>query len=258
MCELFGLTSNKTIDITDYLQSFFRRSNMHPHGWGLACMEGSSSFIEKESLQATRSNYLKERLSADVEAAHAFGHIRYATIGNVEYGNCHPYTLTDLGGRRWTQIHNGSIFDYPGLDKYINCQKGSTDSERILMHLVEQINLAETERGRPLSGKERFELLDRIFIKMSVRNKLNLLLFDGEYTYVHTNYKDSLYYLEKGGGTTLFSTAPLTEENWKPVPFTRLLAYKNGALVFTGTNHENQYEDREEDLKFLYQIFSSL
>lgn len=257
MCEIFGVTAKNKINITEYLRNFFCRSNMHPHGWGLACMDEKNSFIEKESVQATKSNYLKERLLLPMETDHAFAHIRYATIGNVEHQNCHPFSITSRSGRRWTQVHNGTIFDYSQLDKYLSLQEGCTDSERILMYLTDAVSLEEERQGQPLSGHQRFALLDDIFVKMSKRNKLNLLLFDGEYTYVHTNYKDSLYYLEKDAGV-LFSTAPLTDEAWKPVPFTRLLAYRAGELVFTGTNHKNQYEDSEEDLKFLYQIFSGL
>lgn len=81
--------------------------------------------------------------------------------------------------------------------------------------------------------------------------------YDGEYMYVHTNYAASLYYKEIDGGR-IFATMPLDGEYWQPVPFTRLLAYKDGKLVFEGTNHGNEYVDREENLKYLYQIFSSL
>jgi glutamine amidotransferase len=92
---------------------------------------------------------------------------------------------------------------------------------------------------------------------MAKGNKLNFLLYDGEYTYVHTNYKDSLHYLEKEDGM-MFSTRPLSEEEWKPVEFTTLLVVSNGKLVFSGHNHGNEYVDNEENMKFLYQAFSSL
>lgn len=34
------------------------------------------------------------------------------------------YTKKDDSGRRWTVIHNGTIFDYPPLYKYMKLQKG--------------------------------------------------------------------------------------------------------------------------------------
>ena len=200
---------------------------------------------------------MKERLTFPIDSRTVLAHIRYATIGNVEYTNCHPYTVKDISGRRWTQVHNGTIFDYAPLEKFVKYQSGDTDSERILLYLVEEINQAHMLRRKTLSGEERFRLLDDILVSMSKGNKLNLLIYDGEYMYVHTNYADSLFYKEIDGGL-VFATVPLDKEVWKPVPFTTLLAYRDGQLVFTGTNHGNVYVDSEENMKYLYQIFSNL
>ena len=92
---------------------------------------------------------------------------------------------------------------------------------------------------------------------MAKGNKLNWVLTDGRDLYVHTNCKDTLYYLEKDG-CVIFATVPLTDEKWQPVPFTTLLAYRDGKLVRTGTNHGNEYIEDPEHLKFLYQIFADL
>lgn len=257
MCELFGYSSIDSYVINDYLKEFFSHSNKHPHGWGLAYLDGKEVVIEKEPIQATKSNYLKEKLSQPIKKPNVVAHIRYATIGNVDYKNCHPYTKKDSNGRRWTLIHNGTIFDYPPLYKYIKSQKGDTDSERILLLLIDKINDAERVNGNVLSGEERFKILDCVISNMSKGNKLNFILYDGEYMYIHTNYKESLYYLEKNGAI-LFSTQPLSDENWEAVPFTRLLAYKNGKLRIKGKNHKNEYVDNEENMKLLYQIFSNL
>lgn len=43
MCEIFGVSSKTRVDINEYLKVFFSHSNKHPHGWGLACMEGAKS-----------------------------------------------------------------------------------------------------------------------------------------------------------------------------------------------------------------------
>jgi hypothetical protein len=42
------------------------------------------------------------------------------------------------------------------------------------------------------------------------------------------------------------------------VPFTTLLAYKNGRLIKSGTNHGNEYKDNESDAKLLYVDYSCL
>lgn len=257
MCELFGMNSAESCQINEYLKEFFSHSNAHPHGWGMACMEENQVQIEKEPMQASKSAYLKERLSVPVSVKNALAHIRYATIGNVEYKNCHPYTMKDRGSRQWTLIHNGTIFEYQPLNKYVKIQNGDTDSERILLYFVELINQREKELQRCMSVEERFHLLDSAIVEMSKGNKLNLLLYDGELFYVHTNYANSLYELDREN-QVLFSTTPLDSEEWRPVPFTTLLAYRQGERIFTGTNHGNEYKDSEENMKLLYRIFSEL
>ena len=58
MCELFGISSEENYNIRDYLKIFFSHSSAHPHGWGIACMEENAVQIEKEPVQASKSNYL--------------------------------------------------------------------------------------------------------------------------------------------------------------------------------------------------------
>ncbi len=257
MCEIFAMTSRKKRDVNEYLKEFFSHSTQHPHGWGLANLYKNEVEIEKEPIQATKSHYLKNRLSVPYKGRNILAHIRYATIGNVEYQNCHPYTLKDRTGRRWTMIHNGTIFQYDPLNEYVKLQHGDTDSERILLYIRDRINQESRKKGQPLDAEERFFVLDQIISEMSKENKLNLLLFDGELLYVHTNYQSSLYQLAQEG-RIYFSTTPLSGEHWQPVPMTTLLAFQEGEMVFRGTDHGNEYFSREDDLKFLYHIFSNL
>lgn len=86
---------------------------------------------------------------------------------------------------------------------------------------------------------------------------LNLILYDSSVMYVHTNYKNSLYYLEDND-SFIFSTKPLKEGEWKPVPFTQLIGIRNGELIYTGTIHGNEYVDDPEDLQMVYRDFSYL
>lgn len=257
MCEIFGFSARDDYPANDYLKTFYSHSDKHPHGWGLACVSRRSALIEKESVRALDSHYLRERLSQPISEKILLAHIRYATIGNVEYRNCHPYSGKDNFGRTWTLIHNGTIFDYPPLSGYVKKQKGDTDSERIFLYLLDKINLSQREKKAKLSFEERFTILDCAVKNMSKGNKLNLILTDGHYIYVHTNCKNTLYYLEKNG-VTLFSTQGLSDEGWKNVPFGQLLAYKNGKLAAEGTAHGNEYVENEEQIKLLYQIFSNL
>ncbi len=256
MCELYGLSSGHRELCNKELKEFFDHSVKHPHGWGLAVMDGNEVQIEKEPLQASRSFYLHERLSEPIRAKNLLAHIRYATIGNLCFSNCHPFSGKDSSGRRWTLIHNGTIFEYAPLNGYIKKQQGETDSERILLYILDCMNRSIRENG-PLEDRVRFRILDEVICEMAAGNKLNLLFFDGEYMYVHTNYENSLYFSQEED-RTCFATRPLGDALWEPVPMTTLLAYRGGELVFTGTNHGNCYVRDQKAIDQLYQIFSHL
>ena len=81
--------------------------------------------------------------------------------------------------------------------------------------------------------------------------------FDGEILYAHTNYRGSLHYRKDENGVTV-STQPLSRENWKNMPLTTLLGFKNGELVFTGTNHGNEYFFDQSAYEPLYLAYSGL
>ena len=48
MCELFGISANRKININDQLKVFFNHSVEHRNGWGLAFLDDDSVSIEKE------------------------------------------------------------------------------------------------------------------------------------------------------------------------------------------------------------------
>lgn len=257
MCELFGISSTYAVELNKSLKEFFQHSPKHPHGWGLATFHGNAVSLEKEPVQASRSRYLKERLKHSLKASAAIAHIRMATVGHMEYVNCHPFVMRDSYNRCWTLAHNGTIFDGWKLDSYFYEQEGRTDSERILCHIIDQVNQKQEDVGRALNKSERFQLLDEIICSIAPHNKLNLLIYDGECLYVHTNYADSLYVCQQEE-SAMFSTVPLSTGYWEPVPFTTLCVYKAGKKVFTGTNHGHEYKDNIKDTKYLFVDFSEL
>ena len=257
MCELFGVCARDEFYANDYLKAFYAHSDFHPHGWGLACVSRNGALVEKESVKASQSHYLRERLSQPITEKLLLAHIRYATIGNVEYKNCHPFTGKDCTGRRWTLIHNGTIFDYPALNPYQKIQKGDTDSERVFLCFLDKLNEATRKNGARLHFEERFLLFDEIICDMSRGNKLNLIFTDCKYLYAHTNCKGTMNYLEKDGAAFV-STQPLTGESWQPAPFGQLFAFCKGRLIKSGTEHHHEYIQSEEEMKLIYQIFANL
>ena len=257
MCELFGASSSQRVRVDELLKEFFSHSARHPNGWGMAVFYENSVSLEKEPVQADQSSYLRERLRHKYMVRNMIAHIRLATRGATEYVNCHPFVLRDNFDRCWTLAHNGTVFDYPRHDPYLQQQEGRTDSERILYFLVDQINLRQQEAGRPLTREERFSLLDELVSDMAKGNKLNLLIYDGELLYVHTNYANSLYYSQREDAV-LFATVPLDRGRWGAHPFTTLCAYRDGRIVFRGTNHGSEYRDNTQDMQMLFVDYAAL
>lgn len=257
MCELLGMSAAREVDVTDLLRKFYAHSERHPNGWGLAVRRGGQIEIDKEPVKAARSRRLSEILEGGVQTDLVLAHIRYATVGGEAYENSHPFKARDSSGREWTLIHNGTIFNYSLLSPFQYEQEGRTDSERILLYLMHMINSRQRMLDGPMSVLERLGLIQAILRDMARGNKLNLILYDGELMYVHTNYAASLYVLQRDGAA-FFSTVPLTDEAWESVPFTTLCAYRNGRCYFQGDTHGGEYIDRPEDTKYLYTEFAAL
>ena len=257
MCELFGVTADKKINVNAYLQSFFRHSMVQPDRWVLALFDDNNISIEKEPVKASTSRYLEHRLQGKIQTAKMMAHIRRATMGEVNFNNTHPFSAIDESGRRWVLVHNGTIFDAPGLSKYQYSQQGSTDSERILLYIIDRVNSRFMQDPCGFDVNERLALIDEIILQIVPGNKLNLLLYDGDYFYVHKNEKGTLYTLEKPG-ITFFATRPLDEWEWKELPMNRLLVYKNGKKVYSGTEHEYEYVYDKEQMKHLFLDYAGL
>lgn len=256
MCELFGVSSSNKLELNELLWEFFSHGVEHPSGWGMAFFYGNAVSLEKQPEASYKSSYLKQRLQFKVEADKMIAHIRLATRGMLHYENTHPFVMRDNCDRAWTLAHNGTIFDCDLLNPFVHRQQGQTDSERILAYIISRVNI-EQEKKKELSSRERFELIDKILCEITPENKVNLLLFDGELMYVHTNYRDSLYTCRRGDAV-IISTRPLDLCQWDPVPMNTLLAYQDGKQIYTGTDHKHEFFETEEKMRLLFLDFASL
>lgn len=258
MCEIFCFNSNKPKQINECLECFYNHSEEHPHGWGLANMQSDEFVIDKEPIKATCSQHLKNILSNPIVGKNVFAHIRLATVGEIISPNCHPFILVDDNSRSWMLIHNGTIFDYPGLDKYKENESGDTDSERILLYIVDKVNEFEKAKGSLSTIKERFNLLTGIVEDLSKNNKLNLMIYDGDLSYIHSNMRESLYYLKNEDGF-LVATTPLDDdEGWKQVELNKLFGLIDGNIIFESEEHDNEFILTEEHEKILDEFVNSL
>ena len=213
--------------------------------------------VLREAVQASRSETLQALLAQGVTAQNAMAHIRRATVGNIETANCHPYVVRSMSGRYGTLAHNGTIFNYTPLNIYYQKQLGETDSERILLRLMDLLLQKERQLGRETTTEERFSLWEDEFEKMAPGNKLNVLFHYADTLYVHTNCEKTLY-MRQGDGFRVFATVPLDSCPWTPVPMMRLLSFKNGHPMACGRCHGCAYVENKEDLKYLYMAYAGL
>ena len=257
MCELFGASSIEKAEYKDLLREFYSHDVRNPHGWGIAVREGDRLLVKKEPVRASASEILAGIMERPIRTDLLLAHVRLATKGSIEYENTHPFVQKDVSGQTWTLIHNGTIFKTERLNAYFRRQKGSTDSERVLLYLVDQIN-AELERlDRDLSFDERFDVLETFVGDLSEGNKLNLIIFDGEYLYAHSNYANSLHVCSNSD-CAIFSTRPLDLNVWSALPITTLRAYRAGELARIGKNHGFVFVDSPDDMQFLFMDFAGL
>lgn len=238
MCELLAVSATKKILINPFVKTLQSHSINHPDGWGMAVFDNEKYKLVKECLPAYESKLLDEILSAPIYSRIMIGHIRLATMGKMIDENCHPFFGVDSHGTGWTVAHNGTIFHSDILDKYKQCQKGSTDSERILLHIIERASGLNKDS---LDEYSRFKMLDDIVLNIVPQNKLNLLVYDGDLLYIHTNMAHTLYYKKIEGGVVFATTALDEDKDWEPLPMMRLFAYKDGEKVYEGTAHSHEY-----------------
>ena len=254
MCELFGVSAEQKIPVNGYLETLFKHSVEHHNGWGLALLDDGLVSVEKEPVCAAKSLYLKNRMTGRIETGRCMAHIRKATVGDQSFGNTHPFALSDSLDRKWVFVHNGTIFESDVLSRYQYIQQGTTDSERILYYIIDRVNDLASN-GKYEEG--RFEVINDIVLKITPGNKVNFLLYDGEYIYVHKNEAGTMYRLVQEG-SVIISTQPLDDDDWEEVPQNQLIVYKDGDIVYKAEPHNNTYIHSEEKMRFLYLDHSML
>lgn len=268
MCELFAANLNHPQALNAQLSTFFGDALMHPHGWGLAVRnrDGSLSLV-KEAVRATDSLLLSQIMREQVESPHVLAHIRYATAGRISYDNTHPFEGRDALGTTWAFVHNGSVFNQDLIEAYRPVAQGQSDSERVLLYLLDALRRGYQEaqggaRGAGALGlgrhgnaadngavfDVRFRALAGALGGLSAGNKLNVILDDGTFTYVHTNTEDATLFSKRTQDGVLFCTRPLDDRGWQPVPRCRLLAYREGRLVRVSPKVSSSYHFDQRQL----------
>lgn len=238
MCELLGFTSEKNTDISTYLRTFFTHSRNNPHGWGMMYEDEEGRVILKEPVSASESSFLGDMIDYMPPQKNVLAHIRFATVGTINERNCHPFTGTDISGREWTLIHNGTLFSSKHSHRYSVMQAGDTDSERFFLSLLDVMN-DHISRAVP-NERERFEIVNHFIVENAPRNKLNLMIFDGDMLYVRKNLQNTLCFKRLEDGI-IFATKPLDDGIWIPFPMAQVIAYKHGHEAYRGDRHKGAF-----------------
>ena len=83
------------------------------------------------------------------------------------------------------------------------------------------------------------------------------MIYDGDLTYIHSNMRDSLYYLKNEDGFLVATTPVNDEDGWKQVELNKLFGLIDGNIVFESSEHENEFILTEEHEKILCTIFAT-
>jgi glutamine amidotransferase len=165
----------------------------------------------------------------------ALCHIRFKTHGPASAKNCHPFIKTDIRGVKWSLIHNGYIEDSPAVAALGTLQTGETDSERILLCIIETVNSFYEHSYITDTNEFLFTLyskIERVLNELSSLGKTNLVFTDNftNNMYVYMNHPRTLFFLNTDDGVHV-STTPLSNENWVPVEPYKLHIFNNGKRV---------------------------
>ena len=84
------------------------------------------------------------------------------------------------------------------------------------------------------------------------------MIYDGDLTYIHSNMKDSLYYLKSADGFLVASTPLDDDENWKVVELNQLFGLSDGEIIFESEEHENEFVFTEEHEKAIEEFLKTI
>ena len=136
MCEIYGFCGSVPTRLNVYTNEFWLHSRVHQDGFGYYLQDKNDFYVNPKSAMTCISDLRKKDFTSKL----ALFHIRFKTHGPASAENCHPFIKKDIHGVEWSLIHNGFIEDTHYTDALCTLQNGETDSERILLSIVEAVN----------------------------------------------------------------------------------------------------------------------
>jgi predicted glutamine amidotransferase len=135
MCRLFGMSGRgrrmrATFWLLDAPDSLARQSRREPDGTGIGWFDDDGRPQMSKQPLAAYADQAFAREARELESTTFIAHIRYATTGEVDVRNTHPF---EQRGRLFA--HNGVIHDLERLEHELGdaraLVRGDTDSERL-------------------------------------------------------------------------------------------------------------------------------
>ena len=238
MCELFGISSNRPVDLTVSLKLFGKRGGEtaeNPDGWGLAYRESGRFVLQKEP-EAAASSQLFSQLAEALRSNLIIAHVRKANPPTARtMANTHPFAR-DCCGRPWVFAHNGKVPEvvqpdgccHPNLSRPL----GETDSEHAFCFLLDEI--ASVFHSAPSIGRTNWlQTLAMLSGSIAAYGQFNFLLSDGEHLIAYGH--DRLPRVQrrcKDIKITLLASEPLTDnERWEAFGPGELQVFRKGERV---------------------------
>jgi predicted glutamine amidotransferase len=260
MCELMGLSFERTVSADFSMRAFACRDEENPDGWGLAWYPDRSLAVVKEARTWRESGYSRFlETYPGLRASLYIAHVRSQTTGGpATHADTHPFHRECLG-REYCFAHNGTIRDFASLplDRYHPL--GTTDSERLFCHLLDLL----FDRGQPLDNPESWRWLWHALSDLNSRGTLNCLMSDGERLFAYRDrhgwkgmamrkirfhertprvFEDETTGVSVAGDSEnrgcLIATHPLSDTGWHAVTLGSLIVLERGALRFSSANPE--------------------
>eukprot|EP00980_Cylindrotheca_fusiformis_P007327 scaffold1525_cov142-Cylindrotheca_fusiformis.AAC.127 len=132
-CQLLGMNCATPTDFNFSFQGFCRRggdTDIHSDGWGIAFYQdrGLRQFHDTEPASTSLlADFLGKR---SIRTLNMMGHLRYATVGDVNMANVHPFAR-EMWGIDFCFAHNGEVPIFKtNPNRQLKSLKPSTDSNR--------------------------------------------------------------------------------------------------------------------------------
>ncbi len=177
MCELMAMSFEKPIRADFSLREFSGRGDANADGWGLGWYPDRSLAIVKEPVRWGSSRFSRflekyRHLLSPIYIAH----VRHRTTGGEPtHADTQPFSR-ELRGAEYCFAHNGTVVARDDLlhDRYQPI--GDTDSERLLVHLMNL--LARRDSG--IAAEADWRWLHETLAELNDRGTINLLFSDGK------------------------------------------------------------------------------